>query len=784
MTGRNNKGQTVADRKLKITSIEDGGVQARQASGREVDSLDLVDIVKPLPANPKQPAPNTMPAGPDFGWIRRAVIGASLLWLVMVGALLFFVLDMAGRWQNYTPLQWASIAALVLGPFLLILVTAYCLKQLARLSGQAHALNLAASALTTPDKTVIGKSKTMARAISAHIDQVDTRLEAALVRLGAVDDAVQIQAQTIQTANDDVRETVATINQSVDVQKQALAHMTKTLDESMESLSDTLSMHTDNLAKAVQIAEQKIKEARISVEGATAKINSASDIVRSNTVQAASTLSASHEDIKSLGDIIRQRSEELDSVYKKHAGELTAMIEHLRDEQTSLGASMQERLAKMRDLSLSAQASAESLTEASRTGKQTIEALAEAANLADSAVKDRFAEMRDMVQYSTQHAQSISDMAAQRVQDSLELTRKEITRIEAEMAGLQSRIGNKQTKSLELVPDESGKETDKGPSSHGDKKNGDKKERSRSGRRTRLRLKPVIDVAQEKSKKEQGKEEKGKEDHDRQIAHISQTDSETATTGKPDVMTGGTTVREPDEHAPLDLVDRQTDPDTAWQNVENIPPAPSLSTNAAPGEIPGEIPGESPDETPADPQTAPQVSDPDNMADGAVRPTIPIDKERNVKSKSGGLFRNIFKPRAKTDTPSSLDIVDPKKPASQTPNKSGDDGLLADLAQLGLSVNAVVDDGCIIEASNARAASGHEAMSKCVKVRLKNPVEHLVKSLAVNDDLSEKAIIFATRFDRSIETLAANREAIRSKLESEFGRAYLLCDAALNYDRV
>jgi len=438
----------VVDRKIKITSIEAGGIEARSIEDRgsisrahvaktpdkEIDSLDLVDILKPIPTQQREPMQATMPDGPDFGWIKRAVLGASLLWLIIVGALLFIVLDVANSWQTNTPLQWASIAVLVLGPILLIIVTAYCLKQLAKLSSQAHALNLAASALTTPDKTVIGKSKIMAETIAAQIDHVDNRLETALMRLGAMDDAVQIQAETMQTANSDVRETVATINQSVNVQKQTLIDMTQTLDLSMESLSNTLTMHTDNLAKAVQIAEQKIKEARISVEGATAKINSASDIVRSNTVQAASTLSASHEDIKSLGDIIRQRSEELDTVYKKHAGELTAMIEHLRDEQTSLGASMQERLSKMRDLSLSAQASAESLTEASRTGKQTIEALAEAASLADNAVKARFAEMRDMVQYSTEHAQSISDMAAQRVQDSLELTRKEIALIEVELA--------------------------------------------------------------------------------------------------------------------------------------------------------------------------------------------------------------------------------------------------------------------------------------------------------------------------------------------------------------
>ncbi len=763
----------MVDKKINITSIEDG--ETPKQPDLSVDSLDLVDVIKPqTAAHNNAPSPDFVDKV-DFGWINRLVIGASLIWLIIVSALLFGVLDIINAWQAYSPLQWASIAALVLGPILLIIVTAYGLKQLAKLSRQAHMLNRAAAALTTPDKTVIGKSKIMAEAIAAQIDHVDTKLDTSLARLGTMDKAVQIQANTLQAANEDVRETVGAINDSVQVQKQTLLDMTETLDLSMVNLSNTLIMHTDNLAKAVQIAEQKIKEARISVEGATAKINSASDIVRSNTVQAASTLSASHEDIKSLGDIIRQRSEELDTVYKKHAGELTAMIEHLRDEQTSLGASMQERLTKMRDLSLSAQASAESLTEASRSGKETIEALAESASLADSAVKARFAEMRDMVQYSTEHAQSISDMAAQRVQDSLELTRKEITRIEREMAGLQSRIGNEQHKSLETHKTHETHETHNSPKAHkslelvpddsemqAEPPNQNNPTKPRKPRRTRLKLKPVVEIVEDLPR-----------------ANLLPTHSDPTSNTKIDL--DEKINPELEERPLLELGGGLIDPDVLRQNIEKIPPDPQAPVRQA--SVP-QIP---------DPQIKEQTTP--HPDEATIRRSVPIDAGRKTKSKSGGFLRNIFKSKNQTDTPSSLDIVTPpnrtpgaknstRNPARNPDDAAGEDeDILADLAQLGLSVNAVVDDGCIIEASNARATQGHEAMSKCVAMRLKNPVEHLVRSLAVNDELSDKAINFATRFNQSVEALAQNREAVRTKLESETGRAYLLCDAALNYGR-
>jgi len=453
----------VIDKKLKITSIE-----TNIADVLPIEHTASTDTI-------------------NYAWVKKLTILTTLIWAVLVVGLLIAILKIETNWQTYSALQWTTIIGLILGPALMIFVAGYALKQLAKISGHAYTLTQAVNALYTPDTTVIRKSKIMAEVISAQVDQVNEKLDLAVGRLSSMEEIIQIQTQALDIANQGSRETVDKINASVKSQNATLASMTASLDESMDSLSKNLTMHTDNLAKSVQIAEQKIKEARISVEGATAKINSASDIVRSNTVQASATLSASHEDIKSLGDIIRLRSEELDEVYQKHAGELTAMIEHLRDEQTALGASMEERLVKMRDLSLSAQASAESLTKASAAGKETIEALAAAASLADNAVKTRFSEMRDMVQYSTEHAQSISDMAAKRVQDSLELTRKEIIRIEQEMADLQTRIGDKKHKSLELIPDDRQVNDDVDAS---------KRPRGKKTR-TRLKLKPIIDIETE-----------------------------------------------------------------------------------------------------------------------------------------------------------------------------------------------------------------------------------------------------------------------------------------------
>ncbi|MBL4869958.1 MAG: hypothetical protein JKX72_03280 [Robiginitomaculum sp.] len=691
-------------------------------------------ISKPTSPKPAFHVPiSSQPASPNFTWIRVFTSVAFLIWFIGTVFLMYSVLEVPKHLNTYTPQQWAGLIAMVLSPLILIIISSYSLKQLARLTAQSQSLADTAERLTQPDDTVIRKSKIMAVAISNQVDEVNEKMSASLGRLATLEDVLNTQTGSLAKSNIDARQTTDYIAEILQGQSEALDNISGTFDERMLALSQMVTAHTDKLAHATQIAEQKIKEARISVEGATSKINAASDIVRSNTVQAAATLSASHQDINSLGNIIKERSLELDGVYKSHANNLTAMIEHLRDEQQNLGAVLEERLTKMRDLSLSAQASAESLIKASAAGKSTVEALAQSASLADTAVTARFNEMKDMVRYSNEHAESLSDKAAQRVKDSLEHTRKEIGRIEDDMADLQNRITTANRDSLELIPD--------------DEHIISVEDVPLKQRRTRLKLKPIpqdtpiitervaprIDI--------------------QDVAHD----------------------QAPNQHEDADILDLYIEP-----NIEDNIYAKSPTTNLGPN-----ISHDDKTNTPS------QIH-----RDKTVQRTAPIEQTHDTKQ--GFSFRNLFGGRKSDEIDASLSIVNttPPKPIPltspvtntnlnhqhiETPDA---ETMIQALGQLGLSPNAVVDDGCIIEATNTRVSAGHEAMSRSVAERLSSPVKHLAKALSLDTMLSQQAIGFASAFDQSIENISTDREGVRNHLETEQGRAYLLCDAALNYGRV
>ncbi|MBL4766211.1 MAG: methyl-accepting chemotaxis protein [Rhodobacteraceae bacterium] len=774
----------------KITSIEQSDtpddkssspdVKSPDVLAQEKDTQDLVDAIHqapPAPSRTLEPKARTKKDGTkkkdivrpaeDFGdisatsssedrfvWVRVVTILMLLLWGGVAAILSLSVLDIPANIGTYSALQWAGIVGMFLGPVLMIAIAGYSLKQLARLSLQAQTLARVAEALSQPDRTVVRKSKTMAAAIAKHVDDVNDKLNVALGQLATLEDVLNVQTGSLAQSNLDATETATQIAHTLERQSDALDSISGTFDGRMNALSLMIKEHTEKLANATHLAEQKIKEARISVEGASSKINAASDIVRTNALEASSTLNASHTDIQSLGKIIRERSVELDNVYKKHAKDLTSMIEHLRDEQQNLGVVLEERLSKMRDLSLSAQASAESLIDASDAGKDTIEALAESAKLADGAVQTRFREMREMVKYSSEQAQSISEKAAQRVKDSLELTRLEISRIEHDMGDLQSRIGQPLRQALELIPEEDDPSDDTPDAPQNT---------ARKQRWTRLKLKPLEDESPL---------------HDEILGQ--------------DESLGQ------NENVKTERVEDE---------ALKIPqPAPSLENEQGPARDDVETPEP---ETPVEDRKRsldlylePRTPAQDAAVDTVWSTALPNSEK---KQKPGFSLRGLFRGREDLDADDSLSVVTdysadtarstkkpakasfqpPSRPSSQASSQApAHEDILTALEQLGLSPHVIVDDGCIIEAVNSRVSRGHEAMSRIVAERLKSPVKHMVKALSIDSELSQKTIDFATRFDQSIEAFSGNREAIRTRLESEQGRAYLLCDAALNYGRV
>ncbi|MGJ8562245.1 MAG: hypothetical protein ACSHXY_01725 [Alphaproteobacteria bacterium] len=765
----------------KISSIEpedDSAVKAVLSSGEKAPKMDgpkyeeiIEEKLEQLEA-PRRPTTQLeASSAPSFSWINITIILAIAAWLVCVGGIAYSAFTPAAGAALYTPAQWAGLAVFAAAPILILLTLRHVLKQLSSLSGQANVLNMTAQNLLSPDDTAVSRGAIMARNIKAEVDQLNRHIDKAISRTATLQETLEGQIKSIDRTTYLAENKTELIARQLKDEREALTAIATTYDERMAALSENLDTHSANLAKSTQAAEQRINEARISVEGVAAKINSASEIVRENTIEAANKLDVNQTEIARLGAILKTRAEELDQVYTKHADDLSTLVSDLRDEQENLGLSLETGLQKMRDMSMTAQVSARHLTDASTSGRKTVEALADAARLTDTAVKQRFADMEEMVRFSNARAESISEKAARRVQESLAQTRKEISRIEYDMVAMQDRLKYSDTEERAREnadhADTSGNASTDPALAHNPQK-----------RRGILGLRPILEKSEPDTELAV----------DPELTAERIEEPEEAPTLKRR-LSGLRPAPETTEEFSIPAMDD----DTADLVIPDDDIRSAVVTQTEPPALVLEIPSKE-DIFTQDPDEDIKNFDPDFRRPGAPDPRHDRKEEKSKswwKSLFGGgeetsAIDQITQPYSASAQTSTIETTsDALQTAAVSTSAAQDDGdkdadVVARLASIGLAPAAIVDDGCIIEAVNTRISKGPLAMSDVITHRLEDPVRHLFGKTVEEPELKTQLTAFARRFHHSLEPIEKDREAIRSRFESDAGRAFLLCDAALN----
>ena len=120
----------------------------------------------------------------------------------------------------------------------------------------------------------------------------------------------------------------------------------------------------------------------------------------------------------------------------------------------------------------------------------------------------------------------------------------------------------------------------------------------------------------------------------------------------------------------------------------------------------------------------------------------------------------------------------PLSPPPPEPKLPDGSDIIARLCEVELAPSAVVDQGTIIDATEARHRGGEAAQSEIVFSRLNAPVIHLRSILSNDLEFRLRAENFRRNFDTYFQS-QRDQTKIRSELQTASGRAYLLCAAAL-----
>ncbi len=104
------------------------------------------------------------------------------------------------------------------------------------------------------------------------------------------------------------------------------------------------------------------------------------------------------------------------------------------------------------------------------------------------------------------------------------------------------------------------------------------------------------------------------------------------------------------------------------------------------------------------------------------------------------------------------------------------------LTALKLSPAAIVDEGTVIDATQARINSGEPGLTSVIKDKLPEAVAHLKQNMAADTVLKADLHAFTAGFSKMIGNTPPTAPALRAAFGSPEGRAYLLCAAAFSPD--
>ncbi len=164
-------------------------------------------------------------------------------------------------------------------------------------------------------------------------------------------------------------------------------------------------------------------------------------------------------------------------------------------------------------------------------------------------------------------------------------------------------------------------------------------------------------------------------------------------------------------------------------------------------------------------------------------PKSGFGRSKNKEKSSGWHWRDMLggleRPDAEPETvsPETKKEINPLSPTAAAPKDSIN--ILERLDAIQLSPAAIVDDGTIIDATQARINRGEAGLADAVAARLSDPILHLQTKMNEDAGLSSDVAQFTSDFAERVGATPPTAPALRTVFGSPNGRAYLLCAGAL-----
>lgn len=387
---------------------------AQQKAALDTAKADRAAVVQAVEeAIPAAPAPEitTAPTALEPGaaplpfWARMAFPVAIVTGLAWAGALTAFCAGYQNRFGafEYRPFPVILFASLALLPFLFMLLTAYALRQTAKMAAETRRARDMATELSLPTALAAGQAGGAAEAVRIQIERAGSAAEAAERQLLNLRQALAEESERLIAAAGEAERTAEALTAGLAREREEMSLLSSGLEARAAAVGEAIERQTKMVTEASDLAAVQLQEAEAALAARATDLAAAAG-------EAGEAAELAGEALSKQADRLDMSSERIAAKLEGVGAKLSTTLEATRlslvaghDQLAALAAKLEADQALVAD---SLERQRQSVAAAAADAEAGASALAAAGESGAASLRDLIAEAAEQVRILTEASQA------------------------------------------------------------------------------------------------------------------------------------------------------------------------------------------------------------------------------------------------------------------------------------------------------------------------------------------------------------------------------------------
>jgi hypothetical protein len=445
---------------------EEAVLEARKASF-ELPSLSSAD--------------DGVPSGEGAALAVRAASALPYYLIALFVSVLVLLAPVVFAWsyqRDVTPFRndmfaLGVVALLALGPAALVWLTAFVLRQTARLAAETRRTEALTHQLAAPTTIAARSAEAAIGDVRREIEQATAAASAARTELLSLREVLAAESQRLIEATEGSSRTAATLTRELSAEREKMNLMAASLDAQAADVADAITRHARMVTEASDLAETQLREAEAALAARAADLAAAAGEASDASRVAAEDLSRQVARLEVAGQGVGDQARLLEDGLTGQRAALVTVAHGLRADQEAFAAEAETQLARLNEMVSHARGGASELSDHASRGAEALSQLLTRTGTQLADIVEAATHERDLLSASAaQSLGAISEIAArerQGLQEQAQLSVDEMLnvaeqarhRIEAHLAAVareRDLISAAATQSLSAVSEVAGRE--------------------------------------------------------------------------------------------------------------------------------------------------------------------------------------------------------------------------------------------------------------------------------------------------------------------------------------